>query len=373
MKWPGRSPLAESAYLIIGQSGRALAQSAHQSRAAVHVVDLFADRDTHDWARSVTRVPPGSWGFDREALCAAIERVGAGDRIAGVVAGSGFEQDPTLLDVLPAGTELLGNAAEIVRSVKDPVSFFGALSRLGIPYPETRSSPAGDSRGWLRKRIGGSGGMHVLPLGADGQCPPGHFLQRAVAGRAHSVIFAANGRRAAIVGYNAIWQEPGRFTYRGAIADRSLPARVRTDLAEGILELTAAFGLRGLCGADFIVDDDERWVLLEINPRPTASFELHERDGGLFTVHVDACRGRLPVRISAQEKKIAAVRVLYAPHALRIPRPWRGWSRDWPAPGTRVRAGEPICTVHAAGYEPGPVTRLLDTRCQRLLAVLTAG
>ncbi|MGH8489740.1 MAG: ATP-grasp domain-containing protein [Gammaproteobacteria bacterium] len=338
----------------------------------MHVVDLFADRDTHACARSAARVRPGPQGFDREALCAAIERVGARDRIAGVIAGSGFEQDPTLLDALPAGAELLGNAAEIVRSVKEPASFFGALSRLGIPYPETRSGSVGDSRGWLRKRIGGSGGMHVLPLGVDGQCPPGYFLQRAIAGRAHSVVFAANGRRAAIVGYNAIWQEPGTFTYRGAIADRSLPAHVRKDLAEVVPELTAAFGLRGLCGADFIVNDDERWTLLEINPRPTASFELHERDGGLFTVHVDACRGRLPARIGAQENKIAAVRVLYAPHALRIPRPWPRWSRDWPAPGTRVRAVEPICTVHAAGCEPGVVTRLLDTRCQRLLALLTA-
>ncbi len=365
--------MTESAYLIIGQSARALAQSAQRSRAAVHVVDLFADRDTHACARSAARVRPGPQGFDREAFCAAIERVGARHRIAGVVAGSGFEQDPTLLDALPAGPEFLGNAAEILCSVKEPASFFGALSRLGIPYPDTRSGPAGDSRGWLRKRIGGSGGMHVLPLEADGQCPPGYFLQRAVAGRVYSVVFAANGRNAAIVGYNAIWQEPGTFTYRGAIVDRSLPARVRKDLAEVIPELTAAFGLRGLCGADFIVDNDARWTLLEINPRPTASFELHERDGGLFTVHVDACRGRLPVRTGAQENTIAAVRVLYAPHALRIPRPWPCWSRDWPATGTRVCAGAPICTVHAAGCEPGAVTRLLDTRCQKLLALLTAG
>ncbi len=339
----------------------------------MHVIDLFADRDTQACARSAARVRPGLQGFDRETLCGAIERLGARDRIAGVIAGSGFEQEPTLLNALPAGAELLGNAAEIVRSVKEPAIFFGALSRLGIPYPETRSSPAGESRGWLRKRIGGSGGMHVLPLGADGQCPPGYFLQRAVAGRVHSVVFAANGRRAAIVGYNAIWQEPGTFTYRGAIVDRSLPARARKDLAEVIPELTAAFGLRGLCGADFIVDNDERWTLLEINPRPTASFELHERDSGLFTVHVDACRGRLPARAGVQENKIAAVRVLYAPHALRIPHLWPRWSRDWPAPGTRVRPAEPICTVHAAGCEPGAVTRLLDTRCKKLLAVLTAG
>ncbi|MFH0342385.1 MAG: ATP-grasp domain-containing protein [Chromatiales bacterium] len=338
----------------------------------MHVVDLFADRDTHAFARTAARVRPGPQGFDRETLYGSIERVGARDRIAGVVAGSGFEQDPTLLDALPAGAEFLGNAAEIVRSVKEPAIFFAALSRLGIPYPETRSSPAGDLRGWLRKRIGGSGGMHVLPLGPDGQCPPGYFLQRAVAGRVHSVVFAANGREAAIIGYNAIFQEPGRFTYRGAIADRSLPGRVRTDLAEVVPALTAAFGLRGLCGADFIVDDDERWALLEINPRPTASFELHERDGSLFTVHVDACRGRLPVGISAQENKIAAVRVLYAPHALQIRHPWPRWSRDRPATGWRVRAGEPICTVHAAGCEPGAVMGLLDTRCQKLLALLTA-
>ena len=62
--------------------------------------------------RSAHSVIPGPEGFDREALCAAVAKVGARDRIAGVVAGSGFEQNPTLLDALSTGAELLGNEAE---------------------------------------------------------------------------------------------------------------------------------------------------------------------------------------------------------------------------------------------------------------------
>ena len=38
-----------------------------------------------------------------------------------------------------------------------------------------------------------------------------------------------------------------------------------------------------------------RWLALELNPRPTATFELNDPDypGGLFSWHLRACRGSL--------------------------------------------------------------------------------
>ena len=47
-----------------------------------------------------------------------------------------------------------------------PATFFALLDQLGVAHPETQLDPPRDPDGWLSKRIGGSGGAHVLPCSA---------------------------------------------------------------------------------------------------------------------------------------------------------------------------------------------------------------
>jgi predicted ATP-grasp superfamily ATP-dependent carboligase len=274
---------------------------------------------------------------------------------------------------------LLGNPPEVVRRSKDPEGFFPLLARLGIPHPETLTvaPPGFDGPGWLFKAIGGAGGGHVRP--AQGPCPPGHYLQREFPGWPHSAVFLADGRRARVVSYNEI-RVPGgtphaRFRYSGAMTIP--PPPLAPDIEQAIGALVPALGLVGLCGLDFLLDGDGGYAVLELNPRPTATFELWEdlyEDGpGLFARHLEARRGRLAKAARRDHRGVAAQAVLWASEALPVPGDllWPDWARDRPVAGTLIRPGDPICTVHARAPDREAAESLLAARETRLSAWLT--
>ncbi|MGQ0591508.1 MAG: ATP-grasp domain-containing protein [Gammaproteobacteria bacterium] len=366
--------------VVVAQSGRALARSAARSGLPVHVLDLYADGDTCALSRSVSRIGSIVTGFSAERLLDRLHRIEGRKGIGGIVAGSGFEDRIELLETMGRVGRLLGNPPEVVRRAKDPACFFPLLVRLGIPHPETiTGAPVGpvfDARGWLCKRIGGAGGAHVRP--AKACCPPGHYLQRQVPGRPHSVVFLADGRHAAMVGYNEIRVQGGtgatRFRYAGAVTVSEPPAAPTVE--DAVQALVPALGLVGLCGLDFMLDEDGRYSVLEVNPRPTATFELYEdlddHGPGLFQLHVAACQGRLPRAARSGRGGVAAQEVLFASETFAIPGglQWPDWARDRPADGTIIQAGEPICTLHARAAQRKVVDRLLSDRRANLSAVL---
>ncbi|MGH8575761.1 MAG: ATP-grasp domain-containing protein [Gammaproteobacteria bacterium] len=364
----------------MAQSGRALARSAGRAGIPVHVLDLYADRDTRDLARSVSRIGSIATGFSADRLLEGLHRIEERGGIGGIVAGSGFEERIDLLEAMARVGRLLGNPPEVVRRAKDPASFFALLARLGVSHPETATeAPAGspgEGAGWLCKRIGGAGGAHVRP--AETCSPPGYYLQRRVPGLPYSVVFLADGRRAAIVGYNEIRVQGGtgatRFRYAGAVIVPEPP--VAPAVEDAVQALVPALGLVGLCGLDFMLDEEGRYSVLEVNARPTGTFELYEDLGvegpGLFQMHLSACEGRLPRTVRVLGAGVAAQEVLWASETFAIPDDlrWPDWARDRPAAGTIIRAGEPICTLHARAAGRKAVDRLLSDRRAKLSAVL---
>jgi len=369
---PAESPSSGRPIVVVAQSGRALARSAGRAGIPVHVLDLYADGDTSALALSVSRIGSIATGFCADRLLGSLHRIEAWEGIDGIVAGSGFEERIDLLEAMARVGRLLGNPPEVVRRAKDPACFFPLLARLGIPHPETVTEASARSRadgaGWLCKRIGGAGGAHVRP--AEACCPPGHYLQRRVPGRPHSLVFLADGRHAAIVGYNEIRVQGGtgaaRFRYTGAVSVSEPPVAPAVEAA--VQALVPALGLVGLCGLDFMLYEDGRYSVLEVNPRPTGTFELYEDLGvegpGLFQMHLSACEGRLPRRVRVLGRGVAAQEVLWASETFAIPDDlqWPDWVRDRPAGGTLIQTGEPICTLHARAGERQVVDRLLSAR-----------
>ena len=357
-----------------------MARSAGRAGIPVHVLDLYADGDTAALALSVSRIGSIATGFRADRLLDRLHRIEAREGIDGIVAGSGFEERIDVLEAMARVGRLLGNPPEVVRRAKDPIGFFPLLTRLGVPHPETVTEappgPPGQGAGWLCKRIGGAGGAHVRP--AEACCPPGHYLQRRVPGRPHSVVFLADGRHAAIVGYNEIRVQGGmgaaRFRYTGAVTVSEPP--VAPAVEDAVQALVPALGLVGLCGLDFMLDEDGRYSVLEVNPRPTGTFDLYEDLGeggpGLFQMHLSACEGRLPRTVRVLGAGVAAQEVLWASETFAIPGDlrWPDWTRDRPAAGTLIRTGEPICTLHARAAERKAVDRLLSDRRAKLSAVL---
>lgn len=359
-------------YLVVAVTGRALAASAIRAGHRVVVLDCFADRDTAALARACRSVvAPTRLRIDRIALLKAATDLAPVGRCAGVVYGSGFEGRTALLASLGQGRRICGNTPSVIDEVREPGCFFGLLDRLAIRHPEVRLTPPPSPSGWLVKRAGGAGGAQVRPA-SGGPAPAGGYFQRFEPGRVLSAIFLADGRRARILGINQQWTSGARprlpFLYGGAVGGFVLPPSVRSDVAARVDALVAATGLVGLNGIDFLLRGVE-WSLLELNPRPTATVELYDRDypRGLFEWHLRACEGQLPAG-PARPRATRAHAVVHAATAGRVSRgfDFPAWCRDVPRPGTTYSPGDPLCTVHAAARTAGAALALLGRRKRRL-------
>jgi predicted ATP-grasp superfamily ATP-dependent carboligase len=216
------------------------------------------------------------------------------------------------------------------------------------------------------------GGDHIAHLDKNSVLPgSGVYYQQFIEGKSFSALFLANGRQACVLGFSELWHSDEfpdtPFKYGGAISLSTSPEMFAygiQDLPDTICRLVAASGLKGLCGLDFILDRQNRFHILEINPRPPATFELHERDGGLFSAHLQACHGHLPGNKAVFDGQIHAHMILYARRTLHVPlqMKWPSWSADRPQSGCKITFAEPVCTIKANGHEQAKVKKLLYER-----------
>jgi predicted ATP-grasp superfamily ATP-dependent carboligase len=357
--------------LIVAVSGRALAQSAARGGYRPVVLDLFADRDTRaaaaDWRRVCI---PGALRFDPALVLRSARELAPA---AGLVYGSGFEGRTALLERLGLGRTVYGNSPATVALVRDPARFFPLLRRLGMQHPVVRLTPPARPSGWLVKGGGTAGGTRVQPAGIR-PASAADYYQRLAPGDSRSVTFLADGRRARVLGFNRQWTapRPGQpYLYGGAVGGLRPGGRLRREIQEAVDHLVRRTGLVGLNGLDFILRDGQ-WLVLELNPRPPATFELYDADypGGLFQWHLRSCGGELPARPAAP-RTVRAHAVVHAPGAggtqgIRFPR----WCRDLPVGGTRFAAGDPVCTVHASAPTATRALTLIRHRTRALQRAL---
>jgi uncharacterized protein len=348
-------------------SGRALGQSAARSARRVVVLDAFGDADTRAVGPVFDVGLRHGIGLDGKRMLGALARAtSAGE--ATIVTGSGFERHPQWLDRVALRGRLHANPARLVAALKDPAIAFELLGALGWPAPETRTTVPEIRIGWLQKRIGGAGGIHVRRA-TGARHAANAFYQREITGTPMSVTFLADGERAHVLGYNrlltvAIGRAP--FCHAGAISGAILPGSLRTALQTRLDRLVRVTALRGLNGIDFLWQDD-RAVAVEINPRPTASFELYDPDfeGGLVHWHVRSFGERLADVPAAQAPPFSrGHQVVYADRTITIPREasWPAWCHDLPRPESVVRAGTPALTVSASGPTIAAVQLALENR-----------
>ena len=362
--------------VVAGISVRALAESARQGGWEVIALDLFGDTDTRrastHWAAigdaSALRMAP-------ERLRQELQRAARHPRVDGWVPGSGFEGTPELLAAGGSALPCLAIEPSTMQRLRDPAGFFGVLDRHRLAHPQVSLDLPADPAGWLAKRAGGCGGMHIRDAGQVRAEPASRhadtYFQRWQPGTPMSALFVADGDRFRVIALNrlivrAIW--PLSHVYAGAIGPVS-DDRLEQAVARALSVLVPEFGLRGLGSLDFLADVSEvHW--LEVNPRPPATLQLHAGawPAGLVRVHVDAVRGQLPVTAPHREPGVRGHLTVFAdrhglvsgndpaddPHV-----------HDLPAPGTRFARGEPICTVSAQAGNVDDALRLLEARAAR--------
>lgn len=362
--------------IVVSASARALVRSARRAGLCAGAIDAFGDVDTRAQAERWRLLPAdGDGRIDSRALLAALDAIAPEG--AAVIIGSGLEAAPHVVDAVAARYELAGNGAAVWRRIGDPRGWFDLLPQLGIPHPEVRWSAPRDPAGWLCKRAASSGGRGVraaAEIGRTKGAGHGGYFQRRVEGLVASMLFLADGGQARCIGFNRLLTAPAAaanpFAWGGAVRPAALAPDLQAQVEAAATALTRALDLRGLNGLDFVADG-RTWHLLELNPRPTATVELWDVDPmpPLLDLHLRACRGAAVdgSAIAAGRRATAAraLAVAYAPAALRVPRDpsWPDACRDLPRPGSRLRAGDPLCTVHAAAATAaGAARRVLALR-----------
>jgi len=356
--------------LVVARSARALAQAARAAGYAPRVIDLFGDTDTRACAARYRRCrAQNGYDFDPDTVIAAIAAF-AGDERPPLLWGGGCEKFPGLLAAGAVHCELLGTPPAALPAVVSPRLRARRLRRLGIATPDLASARVPTRGEWLVKRSGEAGGWHVR-AGVPGEAlAAGTYAQRLVRGCSLSVSFIAGARRVQLIGYAAqlfAARDDRPYAWAGAIGGIAPPPRVQRSIAAALPELVAAFALRGLCGFDFILDDDGCWWLVDLNPRPTATLELLAPPGAALRAHLAACRDR-DWRDLVPRARPQALAVPWLRRPIRVPKPldWPAWVADRPGAGARLPRGAPLCSVRAAGKTAEGALRALHRRLRAL-------
>ncbi|MDM0073248.1 ATP-grasp domain-containing protein [Variovorax sp. J2P1-59] len=364
-----------TALAVASISARVLAESAVDDGFEVVALDLFGDADTRRACSEWYSIgDPADLSIDGARLLSALESLSQRRRVAGWIAGSGFEGRPDLLESGAALLPLIGTQADAMRRVREPGSFFGFLDARGIAHPAVRMTTPEDAAGWLIKDAHGCGGWHIRRVESQqGRAPSDavsahHYFQREASGTPMSATFVANGRDASVLGFNELIVRPlaGRpFVFCGAVGPVPLPDIVAARVKAALRALVEAFSLRGLGSLDFMLDGDAVSVL-EVNPRPPASMALYGR--GIVAAHVRACvRGKLaPWPTQAANDPVRGNEVVFAPRRLWLDEPAaqrlaaRAGCHDLPTAASGFEAGDPLCSVSASGANALQVRELLQ-------------
>jgi predicted ATP-grasp superfamily ATP-dependent carboligase len=355
--------------IILGASTRAAAQSAVRAGIRPICADRFADEDLFETAEVL---PLSGYPRGLVAAVAAFRGAAARSRAIPWIYTGALENHPGLLSKLSQLGPLYGNPAEVVRRVRNPVAVARALAEAGLPnlaVCRSNQPPPRDGRWLIKPRRGAGGrGIHVWDRSAAdvdaGRAREPHYFQQRMAGVSHSALFLATARRATFVG--ASRQLVGEaelnarpFAYCGSIGPVEVDEALRTQMVRCGEVIAAQFGLRGLFGLDFVVDEDSTAWLTEVNPRYTASVEVLESALGweLLGDHIRACADDdFKPQSPGPPRRQCGKAVVYAPFTFRSPslaglrlEPVLAGSgarlADRPRPGTLVPAGAPVCSV----------------------------
>jgi uncharacterized protein len=338
--------------IIAAIASRAYVQAVVDAGFEVIAIDAFCDVDTQKLALQTLKVDALNGSFQAEEFYKALTQINC-KNVLGMTIGAGFEAVPELLESLPLKEiSAIFNAPSIIKSVKNPTTFFAFLDGIGAPHPAIQLVRPANTIGWLQKQIGGSGGAHikpVLPLDLAEKLPV--YYQQQCAGEPHGCLFLADGNYAQIIGFHQQWCAPSiaqPYRFGGLVSQAEISDEVAKKIEGYVQAITRHFGLRGINSLDFLLNNNALSIL-EVNPRLSASLQLYSaKKGNLFAAHVQCCLGQA-IDWPIVDKKSRAMQVIYANKTAHVPAEmdWPDWVADVPQPNSDIAAGAPICTVLA--------------------------
>jgi len=405
--------------ILLGASVRSLAQSAHKAGWGVYAADLFGDQDLLASTVGSERVgdvlgPDRASSSYPTGLACAAKLFPCGPWCY----TGALENHPDLIDSIAASRPLAGNSGSIVKRVRDSAQLAGAIQDAGLLFPQTHTSPSAVSTdgSFLIKPIASAGGRGIKRWtmqtatayalryssgfeSSSDSLHSSHVWQQWIEGDSYSAAFACSlgSARLLAVSRQLIglpWCAAAPHAYCGSVALQlaDLPLEIQRKLNELGSLLAGRFGLIGLVGVDCVINLKQQLVIIEVNPRPTASMELWERSTGrsLATTHLRACGFPTPtpavVPEGLSEKAVTPAEtwsksVLFARHdctitvglldrLLRLGQQWADddWPllADLPRPAQVISAGAPLLTLFAREDSCAAAIETLIARTQLL-------
>ena len=331
--------------LIFAQSARFIAESATRGGYTVWVADCFCDTDTVQLAERATQLPPLA-ELNQELILETLQQLSHGERCY-LVVGTGVERFYPLLATLPDHIIPLGNNSQTLARLRQASQFFPLLDNLALPHPEISwSMPSTAADDWLQKDLSCCGGSGIIPA-TIAQDKKGVFYQHRVKGISASVSFIANGKQAQILAINEQINRQASFALAYIVSPLCLTAKLELALSRALNAICGATGMKGLGSLDLLIDSNDHFYILELNPRFSASFELLPEQNMLFTWYFHACHGQLPDKRTRQPQGIRMLSYLYGDktgHIMDQPN-WPEQCHDLPKAGTLIETGAPICSI----------------------------
>lgn len=351
----------EMPLLLVGPSVRAMAYSALRAGFTPLCFDLFADLDLQAVAQ-VTQIPLEDYPNKLPEL---LHRY---DHQIPLMYTGGLENHPDLLQELSKQRPVWGYVPK-GEGVRSPAFLDSLASEETFARLEHPTNPNVDVC-WLLKPKAGSGGRGIREWKPGETVPENHFLELYWRGPFFSALFVATNEATQLLGvaetldWPTRFHPPSYFSYVGSIGNIPLRPSQLARLKRIGAQLTEADPqLRGLFGIDFVLDG-EHIILIEVNPRYTASTEVLELSLSIssITFHAMAFGGRrvtVPPYPPLHPRRTVGKAIYYAADDLRVPPlEWKvpqpmdvPTFADIPKPDSLIRRGDPVCTVMAQGKE----------------------
>ena len=263
---------------------------------------------------------------------------------------------------------VLNNGYEVMKKATNKAWVSEQLYRLDIPHPKTYMLDDISYPSIAKPKFGAGGAENFLiknecDLPADKSLKDSYLFQEYISGKPVSISLISTKDEAVPIAINE--QIIGKkwlgqtfpFAYCGNITP-FIPTR--TELAELMSEiardLVLELGLIGSNGVDFIVTDDDVFVI-EVNPRFQSSLDTVELSTGinLFDAHVRAFEGdlgNLTERGSSKikPKRFASKAIVYAEKEFVLKKDlFKSSIADITPIGRTIPSGDPVATAIGVG------------------------
>ena len=368
--------------LLVGLDLVAIAKSAKAAGFRVYAADYFGDYDLmkicNDCRAIIKQEAKKSSGkiekhFDPKKFVSLVKAFLKGVPVDALLLSSGLDDSFEVLEELNELVPILGNKPEVFRKVRDKYEFFKELKRLNLLYPETSIVESLEDAKRVAKDIGypvmvkplkGFAGVGIRKVmnskeleesfGVASSIDRKVIIQEYITGANASISFISSRSETKVLTVNEQLlglkelgqQEP--FGFCGNIVPLTVSSKTFQKCHEAAKKIALHFGLLGSNGIDFILSEEKKLYVIEVNPRFQATFECVEKvlNLNLVEIHVKACLNESLPRISRRISKYCARLVLFSKGQVKVENlTGLSYVRDIPFPEAIIEEGEPLCSV----------------------------